>query len=51
MRYQVGTVLPYWFQTQILRRKGLASPQLYTFNNELDNRQIAADVKMHESKA
>ncbi|KAF9698407.1 hypothetical protein EKO04_003880 [Ascochyta lentis] len=51
MRYQVGTVAPYWFKTQVLRKKGLAPPQLYTFNNEIDDRQIAADVKMHESKA
>ena len=51
MAYQVKNVLPYWFKTQMLRRKGLVSPQLYKFDNELDNRQIAADVKMHESKA
>jgi hypothetical protein len=29
MNYQVGTVLPYWFKTQILRKKGLTSPTLY----------------------
>ena len=30
MKYQAGTVLPYWVKTQLLRRKGLVSPSLYT---------------------
>jgi hypothetical protein len=29
MSYQTGEVLPYWFKTQILRRKGLPAPSLY----------------------
>ena len=33
MNYQVGTVLPYWFKTQIFRRKGLTPPQLYQFEH------------------
>ncbi len=35
MNYQVGTVAPYWIKTQIFRRKGLTSPQLYQFEHEL----------------
>ncbi|KAK3703563.1 hypothetical protein LTR37_014410 [Vermiconidia calcicola] len=38
MHYQVYTVAPYWFKTQILRRKGLTPPQLYHFSDD------AADV-------
>ncbi|KAK5047957.1 hypothetical protein LTR84_006147 [Exophiala bonariae] len=34
MHYQVSQVLPYWFKTQVLRRKGLTSPKLYTFDSE-----------------
>ena len=33
MRYQVGTVAPYWFKTVVLRRKGLTPPQLYRFDH------------------
>ena len=29
MTYQTNTVLPYWFKTNILRKKGLESPSLY----------------------
>lgn len=35
MNYQVGTVLPYWVKTQIFRRKGLESPQLYQIEHEM----------------
>lgn len=34
MRYQWGTVLPYWINTTILRKKGLTPPVLYKFDNE-----------------
>ena len=34
MHYQVSQVLPYWFKTQVLRKKGLTSPQLYTFDSD-----------------
>lgn len=33
MNYQVGTVAPYWFKTQILRKKGLKEPKLYQFDD------------------
>ncbi|KAK3686451.1 hypothetical protein LTR37_019801 [Vermiconidia calcicola] len=34
MNYQMYTVAPYWFKTQILRRKGLTPPQLYKFSDD-----------------
>ncbi|KEF52043.1 uncharacterized protein A1O9_12033 [Exophiala aquamarina CBS 119918] len=45
MNYQLYQVLPYWFKTQILRRKGLTSPQLYKFDQGRD------EVVQHPSKA
>ena len=36
MRYQLGQVVPYWFKTTVLRRKGLTSPVLYKFGNSDD---------------
>ncbi|OCT54092.1 sugar transporter [Cladophialophora carrionii] len=32
MHYQIHQVAPYWFKTNVLRRKGLTSPQLYKFD-------------------
>jgi hypothetical protein len=32
MKYQVGTVAPYWIKTYIFRRKGLTPPTLYRFD-------------------
>jgi len=49
MNYQVGTVLPYWIKTQILRRKGLEPPRLYQFDN-VDNNQ-AGKVTIEKSHA
>ena len=34
MKYQWSTVLPYWFNTYVLRRKALVEPQLYKFNSD-----------------
>ena len=34
MKYQTGTVLPYWIKTQILRKKGLPEPKFYKFSHE-----------------
>ncbi len=42
MNFQLTQSLPHWFKTQILRKKGLAAPQLYkkseleddTYNNQ-----------------
>jgi hypothetical protein len=34
MKYQTSQNFPWWFRTYVLRRKGLAKPQLYKFNNE-----------------
>ena len=33
MRYQWGTVLPYWFSTFVLRKRGLPEPVLYKFDS------------------
>lgn len=43
MRYQVGTVAPYWFKTFVLRRKGLTPPQLYRF----EHHNATADTNGH----
>jgi len=37
MKYQTGTVVPYWIKTQIFRRKGLTPPQLYKFGRYSDD--------------
>jgi MFS family permease len=34
MSYQVRSVLPYWFKTTILRKKGLPEPKLYHFQSD-----------------
>lgn len=34
MNYQVGTVMPHWIKTYVLRRKGLPTPQLYKFDSD-----------------
>jgi len=34
MNYQLNQVLPYWFKTTVLRRKGLTAPQLYKFDSD-----------------
>ncbi|EHY54773.1 hypothetical protein HRR83_004098 [Exophiala dermatitidis] len=34
MRYQLFQVLPYWFRTSVLRRKGLTPPRLYKFDSD-----------------
>ena len=33
MKYQVGTVAPWWFKTFIFRRKNLQTPVLYRFGD------------------
>lgn len=49
MNYQVGTVLPYWVKTYILRRKGLPEPKLYRFD-EYSDRQDGALKDNYEQK-
>jgi hypothetical protein len=34
MSYQMNQVAPYWFNTTVLRRKGLTSPRLYKFDSD-----------------
>jgi MFS family permease len=45
MNYQLFEVLPWWFRTYILRRKGLPSPQLYKFGNEEASTESEPDRK------
>lgn len=33
MNYQARKNLPWWFNTYVLRKKGLAKPQLYKFDD------------------
>jgi hypothetical protein len=35
MRYQVGTVLPWWFKKYVLRQKGATCPPLYSFDGHV----------------
>jgi hypothetical protein len=34
MSYQLFTVLPYWFKTTVMRKKGLPEPKLYHFHSD-----------------
>jgi Sugar (and other) transporter len=44
MKYQAGTVGPYWAKKYILRRKGLKEPQLYKFDEvDLAPKRTLAD--------
>ncbi|KAF1941048.1 D-xylose-proton symporter [Clathrospora elynae] len=44
MNYQVGHNLPWWFKTYILRRKGLAKPQLYKFGDQRPPVSVTAQM-------
>ncbi|KAK5070395.1 hypothetical protein LTS08_007775 [Lithohypha guttulata] len=44
MKYQVGTVLPYWLKTTVLRQKGHPSPQLYKFDTDAGVTDVRDDV-------
>lgn len=37
MKYQTGTVLPWWIKTYIMRKKGLVCPPLYVFDGHVEN--------------
>lgn len=43
MKYQVGQNLPWWFKTYVLRKKGLAKPVLYKFD-DVHRTEAKADV-------
>lgn len=47
MRYQLGTVLPWWFKRYVLMRKGAACPDLYKFEDE-DFPASYANAGIHE---
>lgn len=45
MNFQLFEVLPWWFRTYILRRKGLRSPQLYRLVSEETSAEYELDRK------
>ena len=51
MRYQLFTVLPWWFNRYIMRRKGEACPPLYTFDGHVDNDKEFVETIRRQSEA
>lgn len=45
MKYQATQNLPWWFRTYVLRRKGLAKPQLYKLGNLPQAPSVTAQLK------
>lgn len=45
MKYQAGKNLPWWFKTYVLRRKGLAKPQLYKLGGLPQAPSVTAQMK------
>ena len=51
MKYQAGTVVPWWIKKYILRRKGLQTPVLYKFGeNEGDDANLPPGYQTHEAE-
>lgn len=44
MQYQVRENLPWWVKSYVLRRKGLAKPQLYKFNDQREPVSVTAQL-------
>ena len=44
MNYQLKKNLPWWFKTYILRREGLAKPQLYHFGDQRPAVSVTAQM-------
>jgi sugar porter (SP) family MFS transporter len=52
VKYQTGTVAPYWVKKYILRRKGLPEPQLYKFDEvDLAPKRTLADEIVKKEKS
>ena len=51
MRYQLFTVLPWWFNRYILRKKGEVCPPLYTFDGHVDNDKEFVETIRRQSEA
>jgi len=51
MKYQVGTVLPWWIKTYLLRRKVGECPRLYHFDGHVENDDEFAEKIRKESNA
>lgn len=51
MKYQTGTVAPYWVKHNLLRKKGLTEPQLYKFDEtEIGPKRTLADEIVKEKQ-
>ncbi|KAF2663404.1 MFS transporter [Microthyrium microscopicum] len=50
MKYQTGTVAPYWVKRYILRRKGMPEPSLYKFEDVTPPKTLA-DVMVKDKPA
>lgn len=51
MKYQTFTVLPWWFKTYVLRKKGLHCPELYKFDGATATDDKFAEQVRRESTA
>lgn len=51
MRYQMFTVLPWWWNRYILRKKQAPCPELYTFEGHLDNDKELVETIRRQSEA
>ena len=51
MKYQVFTVLPWWFKRHVLRQKGAVCPELYSFDGHVDNDKEFVETIRRQSLA
>ncbi|KAK5047200.1 hypothetical protein LTR84_006722 [Exophiala bonariae] len=51
MRHQVGTVLPWWIKSQVLRRKIGPCPSLWSFDGHVDNDKEFVETIRRQSEA
>ena len=51
MKYQVGTVLPWWIKRYVLRKNTGPCPQLYQFEGHVDNDVEFVEKIRRESRA
>lgn len=51
MKYQVGTVLPWWFKRYVLFRKGEICPPLYTFDGHVSTDDEFVETIRRQSMA
>jgi hypothetical protein len=51
MKYQLFTVLPWWFRRYILRKKSEVCPKLYSFDGHVDNDKEFVEAIRRQSEA